>query len=132
MSKSGSRNRLSLYLCGSMIRLLRKNSLKCIFGFLLLGIFMLKFFSFSISSLSSSATYSIEKNAEEKNDKEEESFDTTKKKLLLYESSIMNHEHPLWTNHLPVRTRAYRDRIGNFPPKNVPTPPPDRPAFDTN
>ncbi len=129
MSKMSSPYRLPLYLCNSMIRLLGKNSLKSIFGCLLLGIFILKFFTFSISSFSSSSTYSIEKSAEESKDKEEESFDTAKKKLLLYESSIMDHEHPLWTNHLPVRVNAYRDRIGNFPPKNVPTPPPDGPAL---
>lgn len=113
-----------------MIRLLRKNFLKSIFGGLLLGIFMLKFLSISIASFSSlSHTYSIEKSVEENQDKEEESHDAVKKKLLLYQSALTVNEHSLWVHYPATRTRAYRERIGSFPPKNVPTPPPDAPFF---
>lgn len=100
--------------------------MKSIFSIAVLAILMLKFCAFSISNFSSSSEpYSIEKHAEENKDKEAESYDKTTKKLLLYESSIIDHEHPLWTNHLPIRTNPYRLRIGNPPPKNVPTPPPN-------
>lgn len=94
-------------------------------GFMLLSVLMLKFFAFSISILSSDANaYSIEKNTEENRDKEE-SFDTAKKKLLLYESSLTCDEHTVWSNYLPLRMPAHRIILGNFPPRNVPTPPPD-------
>lgn len=108
-----------------MIRVLRNNLFKSIFALALLSILALKVFAFSISHFASSNPYSIEKNTEENKDKEEEAFDKAKKKLMLYESSVMGSEHPLWANHLPIRTKPYRLRIGNFPPKHVPTPPPD-------
>ena len=61
---------------------------------------------------------------DENGDKEEES-DHAKKKLMLFESPLIDHEHPLWTNHLPNRTQTYSIVLSNFPVKNVPTPPPD-------
>ncbi|WP_139180136.1 hypothetical protein [Pedobacter rhizosphaerae] len=109
-----------------MMKLLRNSLLRSVFGVVLLAILLIKTCAFSISYFSSSEiTSALEKNAAENKDKEEESFDKTKKKLLLYESSIIDQGHPLWTNHLPLRTQPYRLRIGNPPPKNVPTPPPD-------
>jgi len=109
-----------------MMSLLRKKLVKGIFGCLLLSILLLKFFAFSISYLSSSASsYSIEKSAEENRDKEE-SFDNAKKKLMLYETSVTDHDHDLWSSNIPIRIPVYRIIMGNFPPRNVPTPPPDQ------
>ena len=109
-----------------MMKELRNNLLKRIFGIVLLTIFAIKMCAFSISSFSCTQDASaIEKYATENKEKEEEAFEKSKKKLMLYESPVIDHEHPLWTNHLPVRIHDYRMRIGNPPPRNIPTPPPD-------
>ncbi|WP_316796987.1 hypothetical protein [Pedobacter agri] len=109
-----------------MMRDLRYNFTKSIFGILLLSMLMLKFFSYSISSFSSSlSAYSIEKNAEDNHDKEEESFDKAKKKLQLYESSSIIHEGLHYFNRLPLPTETYKGSVIIFLPRNVPTPPPD-------
>lgn len=93
---------------------------------LLLGILLLKFCAFSIYAFSSvNRSYAIEKGAEENKDKEEESLDKAKKKLLHHESSVVLYEHPTGTKFLPLHTLLQRLRIGNFPPRNVPTPPPN-------
>jgi len=106
--------------------ILRHKFLKGSFGILLLSILLLKFCAFSISAFSSSANaYSIEKSSEDNKDKEEESFDKAKKKLLHHESLVIVYEHPEGTKNLPLHALFYRLRIGAFPTRNVPTPPPD-------
>ena len=105
---------------------LRKNLLKSIFALILLGVFALKVFAFSISYFSTSANaFSIEKNAEENKDKEEEALEKTKKKLLLYESSVLDAAHYFCFTHSPVQNQHYHVRMDAHPPKSVPTPPPD-------
>lgn len=92
----------------------------------MLSIIALKVCAFAICKFGSSANLvSIEKSAEENKDKEEEAFDKAKKKLLLYESSLISHDHPLWVNHVsPCLPQGYL-QTDNFPSKSVPTPPPD-------
>jgi len=126
MKTRPQQNPLWAYICNLMMSLLRKKILKRIFSCLLLGVLMLKFFAYSISSFSSfSGAYAIEKSAEENKDKEEESFEKAKKKLQIYETSIPVYEHPTWTSHIPDPNRMYKIRIGSFPARNVPTPPPN-------
>ncbi|KLT64374.1 hypothetical protein AB669_17620 [Pedobacter sp. BMA] len=108
------------------MRLLRNKLLRSIFGFALLAVLAIKFCSYSIACFSSSANaYSIEKSAEENKDKEEEAFEKAKKKMLLYEASLMVFEQTLSVNDQPERMVPYRLRIGLPPLKVVPTPPPD-------
>jgi len=119
-------NNRYLYLCIRMMGIYRNKILKCTFCLVLLGIFLVKFCVFSISAFSSSAeTYAIEKSTEENKDKEEESSDKSKKQALHHESLGIAYEHPAGTTHLPILTPLYQLSISTFPPRNVPTPPPD-------
>ena len=105
---------------------LRNNLLKRIFALTLLSVLVLKVFAFSISYFSSTTdAFSIEKNVEENKDKEGESLDKNKKKLLIYESLVMDTAHLLLSNHLAPVTQPYYLRMGTHPPKSVPTPPPN-------
>lgn len=104
----------------------RNNLLKSIFALILLSVLVLKVCAFSISYFSTSTdAFSIEKNAEENKDKEGEALDKNKKKLLLYESSIIDIAHYFCINHSPLPTQHYHVRMDAHPPKSVPTPPPD-------
>lgn len=105
---------------------LRNNLLKRIFALTLLSVLLLKVCAFSISYFSASAdAYSIAKNAEENKDKEGEAFDKNKKKLLLYESSILDTGYLFLSLHSPLPAQPYYLKMGTHPPKSVPTPPPD-------
>lgn len=105
---------------------LRKNLLRNIFSLLMLSLLVTKFFAFSVAIfLSSDNTYAIEKSSEENKTKEEESFEKLKKKLLLYESSVMACLNSQPANCPLVNQYDYQPSVGNFPAKNVPTPPPD-------
>ncbi|NTD97576.1 hypothetical protein G6M26_48945 [Agrobacterium tumefaciens] len=105
---------------------LRNNLLKRIFALTLLSVLVLKVFAFSISYFSASANaFSIEKNVEENKDKEGESLDKNKKKLLIYDSSVMDTSHLLLSNHFALPTKPYYLHMGTHPPKSVPTPPPN-------
>lgn len=91
-----------------------------------LGILLLKFCAYSISAFKSSKNaYAIEKMSEEHKDKEEESSDKCKKQFLHHEYFMVAYEHPAVASQMPQLTRLHQLRIGKFPPKNVPTPPPD-------
>ena len=108
------------------MRILRKNFLKNIFGLLVLGLLTAKFLSFSISIFcTSDQAYAIEKSNEDNKEKEEEPFDQFKKKLLIYESSIIVSLNPLLPCSPAINKYAYWLSFDNFPVKNVPTPPPD-------
>ncbi|WP_029288473.1 hypothetical protein [Pedobacter sp. R20-19] len=110
---------------------LRNNLLKRILALALLCVLVLKVFSFSISYFSPSGdAFSIEKNAEENKDKEGEALDKNKKKLLIYESSVMDTGQLLLSNHFSLPTQPYYLRMGTHPPKSVPTPPPNH--FSSN
>ncbi|MGO4877546.1 hypothetical protein ACEN2P_13185 [Pedobacter psychrotolerans] len=105
---------------------LRNNLLKRFFVLTLLSVLLLKVCAFSISCFSVSAdAYSIEKNAEENKDKEGEAFEKNKKKLLIYESSMLDTGHLFLSLHTPQPEQAYYLQMGTHPPKTVPTPPPD-------
>lgn len=105
---------------------LRKNLLRNIFSLLVLSLLVTKFFAFSVAIfLSSDNTYAIEKSSEENKTKEEESFEKLKKKLLLYESSVMACLNSQPANCSLVNQYDYQPSVANFPAKNVPTPPPD-------
>jgi len=111
----------------AIMEVLRNNLLKSIFALMLLSVLALKVFAFSISYFStSSEAYSIEKSAEENKEKEQEAFDKNKKKLMLYESSIIDVAHYFCINHSPLPAQHYHVRMDAHPPKSVPTPPPDR------
>ncbi|MGM9478730.1 hypothetical protein ACS5PU_20065 [Pedobacter sp. GSP4] len=100
--------------------------MKNIFGILLLGLLAAKFCAFSISIfLSSTHPTAIEKSSEEHKDKEEESFDKAKKKLLIYETSKTEGLSSLLTNSASGNKYAYRFSTCSVPAKNVPTPPPN-------
>ena len=86
----------------------------------------LKFSLFSISSICNSrSSYAIEKSAEENKEKEDESFEKVKKKLLLYESLNFELQVPTTINGASFNKYAYWLRHCNFPARNVPTPPPN-------
>lgn len=105
---------------------LRNKLLKSIFALILLSVLALKVCAFSISYFSSSTdAFSIEKSAEENKDKEEEALDKNKKKLMLYESSIIDVAHYFCINHSPLPAQHYHVQMDAHPPKSVPTPPPD-------
>lgn len=115
--------RLSLQL---IMGIFRNKILKCTVGMALLSILLIKFCAYSISAFSSPEnSYSIEKSSEENKNKEEESLDKSKKQLLHHDYLGVAYEHPSATKHLPLFKRLDQLRIGAFPPRNVPTPPPD-------
>ena len=109
-----------------MMKHLRNNFTKSTFGFLLLSMLMLKFFSYSISTFTSSnSSYSTEKGAEDNKDKDEESFEKAKKKLQLYESSATQKENLHYINRMLLPAQMQKTKLHIFPPRTVPTPPPD-------
>jgi len=109
-----------------MMGIFRRKLLKCTFGLAVLAILLVKFCAYSISAFKSSAqTYAIEKSSEQNNDKEEESSVKSKKQLLHHDYFMVTYQHPEAISQLRQLTRLHQLRIGKFPPKNVPTPPPD-------
>ena len=126
MFSSCLKKAFAIYLRHTMMIYLRGKQVKYFFSFVLVCALLMKICAFSLSVFSSGDhVYSIEKSAEENKDKEEESLDKAKKKLILFESSIFCDDHQLWIYRSPVRSYSYKLQISNFPPKNVPTPPPD-------
>lgn len=110
-----------------MMKILRINTLRNIFGIALLCVMLLKVCAVSISHFSSSADpCAVEKNAEEGKDAKEEAFDKNEKKMLSCEFFFLDHGQLLWINPLPLSIYSYIMQIGTHPVKTVPTPPPDR------
>ena len=108
-----------------MMKLLRNNLLKNIFGIVLLCMMLVKMCAYSISCFSSCTDpLAIEKNAEEGKDSKESPFDKADKKLFSCDA-YADYVHILWINYLPVSIYSYKMMIGSHPVKTVPTPPPD-------
>lgn len=109
-----------------MMRILRNSFLKNIFTGILLSMLMFKFFSVAVSTFSSGAEDSVyEKSTDENKDKEEESVEKGKKKLIIYESSTVDQQYVLSTKSVLAHSFFHRIILDNFPSKNIPTPPPD-------
>ncbi|MGN7985882.1 hypothetical protein ACTJKC_01005 [Pedobacter sp. 22226] len=109
-----------------MMNYLRRKLWRNIFGLLVMGLFVTKFFTFSLAPfLSSDHSYAIEKSSEENKGKEEESFDKLKKKLLICDSSPSVCLNAFQADQFPANKYSWCFGCSNFPAKNVPTPPPD-------
>ncbi|WP_316829245.1 hypothetical protein [Pedobacter aquatilis] len=109
-----------------MMRLLRKNLLRSIFGLMILSLMTLKFSLFSISTIcGSKSSYAIEKSTEESKEKEDESFEKVKKKLLLYETLCIESLTPSLIKGSKANKYTHWLRLLSFPARNVPTPPPN-------
>ncbi|WP_231460200.1 MULTISPECIES: hypothetical protein [unclassified Pedobacter] len=93
---------------------------------MLLSILAFKVIAFAISCFSDNAnTLAIEKSTQENKDKEEETFEKNKKKLVLHEFLSFSNQSISVSNFLSLKIYSLRIKIGLKPLKTVPTPPPN-------